>query len=108
MKTTRRRVLREPLGAGVLAAGALGACAPGGAAPAAQTTVPVTLEAWSPWEGTPTDFEQRLVALRAVHPHLTVTWTGIGFGPYLDKITASVAGDTPPDLPYLDNQHQGF
>ena len=68
----------------------------------------MTLEAWSPWEGTPIDFEQRLGALRSVHPHLTVTWTGIGFGRFLDKVTAAVAGDTPPDLVYLDNQHQGF
>ena len=93
---------------GALPVAAVGACAPGGEAPAARSAAPVTLEAWSPWEGTPTDFEQRQAALRAVHPHLTVTWTGIGFGPYLDKVTASVAGDTPPDLPYLDNQHQGF
>jgi ABC-type glycerol-3-phosphate transport system substrate-binding protein len=109
MHTTRRTILGASLGLGALpVAAALGACAPGGEAPAAPSTAPVTLEAWSPWEGTPTDFEQRLAALRAVHPHLTVTWTGIGFGPYLDKVTAAVAGDTPPDLPYLDNQHQGF
>jgi ABC-type glycerol-3-phosphate transport system substrate-binding protein len=90
-------------------AGALAACGPlGGQAPASKATEPVTLEAWSPWEGTPTDFERRMEALKAVHQHITLQWTGIGFGPYLDKVTAAVASDTVPDLPYLDNQHQGF
>jgi multiple sugar transport system substrate-binding protein len=109
-RPTRRRFLT---GVGAMGAAGLGlsvvtACAPGGQASPAKTTDPVTLEAWSPWEGTPADFERRQAALKEVHPHLSITWTGIGFGPYLDKITATVAADTPPDLPYLDNQHQGF
>jgi ABC-type glycerol-3-phosphate transport system substrate-binding protein len=70
-------------------------------------TAPVTLEAWSPWEGTE-GLERRFAAFQQVEPLMTIQWSGIGFGAYLDKITATVAGGTPPDLVYLDNQHQGF
>ena len=41
-------------------------------------------------------------------PTITLHWVGIGSGPMLDKVTAAVAGGTPPDMVYLDNQHQGF
>ncbi|MGH2368450.1 MAG: ABC transporter substrate-binding protein, partial [Chloroflexota bacterium] len=107
-QTRRRWLMGTAVTMGTACAPAvLAACAPGGQAPP-KAVEPVTLEAWSPWEGTPSDFERRQTALKEVHPHLTLTWTGIGFGPYLDKVTTAVASDTPPDLPYLDNQHQGF
>jgi ABC-type glycerol-3-phosphate transport system substrate-binding protein len=58
----------------------------------------VTLDAWSPWDGNPADFDQRKAALREVHPQITINWTGTGFGTYLDKVTAAVASGTPHDL----------
>ena len=49
-----------------------------------------------------------LDAYKVVAPHVTLGWSGIGGGDFLTKITAAVAGGTPPDMAYLDNQHQGF
>lgn len=109
-RITRRRWLAAVgTPAASIGAAALVACGP--AERGRQTSATreaVTLEAWSPWEGTPAGFEQRSATLKQVHPHITLQWTGTGFGPYLDKVTTAVAANTPPDLPYLDNQHQGF
>jgi len=74
----------------------------------AKAAVPVTLDAWSPWDGNPADFDQRKASLKEAQPHITLNWTGTGFATYLDKVTAAVASGTPHDLTYLDNQHQGF
>ena len=106
-------VARRQLVARLAAAGgavALAACgAPGTEGGKAQPArAPVTLEAWSPWEGTPGDWERRHAAFQQVHPHITLQWTGTGFGTYLDKVTTAVASGTSHDLSYLDNQHQGF
>ncbi|MER3405089.1 MAG: hypothetical protein C4289_07945 [Chloroflexota bacterium] len=98
----------------VIGVGTLAACrlvgspaASGDGQPVKALTAPATLEAWSPWEGTE-GLERRFAAFQQVEPLITIQWTGLGFGAYLDKITATVAGGTPPDLVYLDNQHQGF
>ncbi|MBI3973962.1 MAG: extracellular solute-binding protein [Chloroflexi bacterium] len=107
-----RRALQ--LGAARLAAGAAGAAAvaacgplPGGDGAPKALDAPVTLEAWTPWTDAGS-WEQAATAYKSVQPNITIQWTPIGFGPYLDKVTTATASGTPPDLPYLDNQHQGF
>jgi ABC-type glycerol-3-phosphate transport system substrate-binding protein len=67
----------------------------------------VSLEAWTPWDSA-TSWQDAATAFQAVQPRITLQWTATGFATYLDKVTAAVASDTPPDLVYLDNQHQGF
>ena len=113
MDTGRQRVSRRGLLASLAQTGAgaaFAACAPPGAGSGQgqQAKAPVALEAWSPWEGTPGDWERRLAAFQQVHPHISIRWTGTGFATYLEKVTTAVASGTPHDLSYLDNQHQGF
>jgi multiple sugar transport system substrate-binding protein len=90
-------------------AGALAACAsPGGQAPQVARQ-PVALEYWL-WFGPESlaGAQPMLDAYKVVAPHVTLGWSGIGGADFLTKITAAVAGGTPPDMAYLDNQHQGF
>jgi multiple sugar transport system substrate-binding protein len=107
-----RRTRRAALGAAAAGGAALaGACAvPGGTgAPEAASRQPVALAYWS-WFGPASLAAQQpmLDAFKQQAPHVTVEWTGVGGAEFLAKVTAAVAGNTPPDLVYLDNQHQGY
>ena len=105
---TRRTVVG---GALVGTAGAaLAACATPGAQPTqpAASTQPATLEYWT-WHGTDRtqQYERMLEAFKKHASHLTINWVGVG-GTLLEKVTVAAAGGTPPDMAYMDNQHQGF
>src|SRR5437867_3646729 len=105
-RRTRRGLIAGALAAG--GAGALAACGPLGAPGAVSTTKqPVTLEYWD-WHGPEqaVSYQPMVDAFQKQAPAITLHWVGIGSGPMLDKVTAAVAGGTPPDMVYLDNQHQ--
>jgi ABC-type glycerol-3-phosphate transport system substrate-binding protein len=111
LRRTRRALVGHAAALG--ATGALAACgAPGGQAPESPesaTRQPVKLDYWS-WFGPQSLTEQQPMfdAFKTQAPHVTVDWTGVGSAEFLAKVTAAVASGTPPDMAYLDNQHQGF
>jgi ABC-type glycerol-3-phosphate transport system substrate-binding protein len=105
---TRRRLALSAAGTGVLAAcGTL----PGqsGGPSAGQTKRPVTLEYWD-WHGAEqvARYQPMVDAYQKYAPYATLKWIGVGSAEILNKVTVAVAGGTPPDIAYMDNQHQGF
>src|SRR5688572_28454330 len=107
-RRTRRTVMAAAL-AGTAGAMIAACVAPGSQPPApAASTQPATIEYWT-WHGTDRtqQYERMLPEFKKHAPHITMNWVGVG-GTLLDKITVAVASGTPPDLAYMDNQHQGF
>jgi ABC-type glycerol-3-phosphate transport system substrate-binding protein len=105
---SRRTALRGALAvAGALGA-ACGASDGGQEAPAASKA-PVTIEEWD-WHTTAQagQYQPMVDAFQAFAPNVTLNWVGVGSADILNNVTVAVAGGTPPDLAYLDNQHQGF
>jgi len=106
---TRRAALAAATTTGGAALAA--ACAVPGetGAPAAPSKQPVTLAYWS-WFASASLVTQQpmLDAFKQQQPQITVEWTGVGGAEFLAKVTAAVAGNTSPDLVYLDNQYQGY
>jgi multiple sugar transport system substrate-binding protein len=105
---TRRMALQGALAA----AGALGAAcgvAGGGQEAPAAPKAPVMIEEWD-WHASAqaAQYQPMVDAFQKFAPNVTLNWVGVGGADILNKVTVAVAGGTPPDIAYLDNQHQGF
>lgn len=96
---------RQFIGQGGLAAGGAvaAACAPGsqGAPPANVTTQPASLQLVVNAGNLVEQWAEGFRALAAEQPHIKVEPVvagGVGWGGYFEKVTAMVAGGTPPDI----------
>src|SRR5437763_1010817 len=105
MKTTRRHLVRcgAALAGSGLAGAALAACgtssAPnGGAAPPAKVTQPAALVYWTNLGGADGSRMKELTEQFQKETPLVTVDQIQGITPYFDKVLASVAGGTPPDV----------
>lgn len=69
----------------------------------------VTLNYWT-WFGQSSQEGQQnmLDTFAKAFPSIKLEYLGLPYGDFLDKVTISYAGGTPPDLIYMDNKQQGF
>jgi multiple sugar transport system substrate-binding protein len=111
----RREFLRL---AAVTATGALAAaCVPAGpqapaqapAAPESAGAEPIAISYWT-WFGEGSEEGQKamLDAFAAAYPNIKLEYLGLPYSQFLDKVSISYAGGTPPDCLYMDNSQQGF
>jgi ABC-type glycerol-3-phosphate transport system substrate-binding protein len=70
---------------------------------------PVTIEEWD-WHATTqaAQYQPMVDTFQKFLPNVTLNWVGVGSADILNKVTVAVAGGNPPDIAYMDNQHQGF
>ncbi len=91
------------------AAGAVGvvsaACAPGSGGPSTESTAPVAMEIWHPWDAAREPFFKQVVAdYQKLHPNVTINAALTTYDVLAPKYLAATAAGTAPPMAYLERQ----